>query len=333
MEVRKTKLFPFHDVFVFQRGQRLIEEDQVAGDVPYVSSTKENNGISGFVTPPDFMVRHRNNLTLANSGSVGYCFYHDYEFVASDHVTVIGIKDASIQLSKALSLYLKPVIESFRYKYNFGREISDSRLSKEYVLLPFDTSGDPDWSYMTSYIEALTRRIEWHSIPLHHADKPISLVKWQSFPMDYLFAFFKGKRLTKENLRPGQTNFIGAISANNGIREKIDEPPLYPGKCITVNYNGSVGKSFYQADPFWASDDVNVLYLKDREMNVYLALFLTTIIEQNRVHFDFGRKWNTEKMKATQLLLPTTVEGQPDWDYMEMFMRSLPLAEKIISDL
>lgn len=125
-----TKLFSFSEIFTHDRGTRLIEEDQMAGDIPYISSTKNNNGISGFIIPPDFMVRYQNKITLSNSGSVGYSFYHDQEFVASDHVTVIGIKDPTVLLTWEISLYLKPIFESMRYKYNFGREISDERIKK-----------------------------------------------------------------------------------------------------------------------------------------------------------------------------------------------------------
>ena len=80
--------------------------------------------------------------------------------------------------------------------------------------------------------------------------------------MDSVFTIKKGKRLTKADIIAGTTNFIGAISGNNGIRERISEEPLYEGNCITVNYNGSVGEAYYQETPFWTSDDVNVLFLK-----------------------------------------------------------------------
>ena len=85
--------------------------------------------------------------------------------------------------------------------------------------------------------------------------------------MDYylkdLFDFEKGKRLTKEDIIPGDVNFLGAICDNNGIREKIETDIFWEPNCITVNYNGSVGEAFYQDKPFWASDDVNVLYAKN----------------------------------------------------------------------
>ena len=94
-----TNWFDFNEVFEYSRGTRLIEEKQVPGEVAYISSTKKNNGISSYISPPDNMVIYENQMTLSNSGSVGYLFFHEYPFVASDHVTVIGLKDQTVMLN------------------------------------------------------------------------------------------------------------------------------------------------------------------------------------------------------------------------------------------
>ena len=143
------------------------------------------------------------------------------------------------------------------------------------------------------------------------------------FKMGEIFTISKGKRLTKENMIEGNLNYIGAISTNNGVREKIDAPEQYTGNCITVNYNGSVGYAFYQSQPFWASDDVNVLFLKDRELTESLALFLITVIQHNRYRFSYGRKWTLEKMEETNIALPVDEYGEPDYVYMENYIASL----------
>ena len=329
---KETKLFLFTDVFAPpQRGQRLIEADQVEGDIAYISSTKMNNGISAYINPPDFMTLHNNKLTLSNSGSVGYCFYHNYDFVASDHVTVIAIKDNCIPLSANIALYLKPIFESIRYKYNFGREISDERLSKERLLLP-SVKGRPDWEFMECYTRSINEKIQWPVLPTIYKNQ-ISLEDkdWAEIEMCKVFTFHKGKRLVKADMQPGKLPFIGAISSNNGIRQLIDEEALYDGNCITVNYNGSVGEAFYQENQFWASDDVNVLYPKPWwNLNRNIALFLITIIKENRYLYSYGRKWNTPKMKSTKIKLPIIKNTDtPDFDFMERYIQSLSYIEKI----
>lgn len=322
---KKKSWFAFDAVFEYSRGTRLIEEKQVPGEIAYISSTKMNNGISGYISPPDNMLIYENKMTLSNSGSVGYLFFHEYPFAASDHVTVIWLKDQTVILNEEIALYLKPILEAMKYKYNFGREISDSRLGKEKILLPVKDDEAPDWDYMTETIKRIRKTVKWNAIHTQNTKMALSDVLWKEFTMDSIFLIKKGKRLTKANIVEGTTNFIGAISGNNGIRERILEEPLYEGNCITVNYNGSVGEAYYQENPFWASDDVNVLFLKDHVLNKYIALFLITIIRQNKSHFDFGRKWNLAKMKKTLIKLPVDDDGDINWAYMENYIKQLPL--------
>lgn len=121
---------------------------------------------------------------------------------------------------------------------------------------------------------------------------------WVDFYLGKIFEVKKGKRLTKENMTPGDLNFLGAIQGRNGIREKINEEPLFQGNCISVNYNGcGVGEAYYQKEPFWASDDVNVLFLREHEMNETLAMFFITIIRNEKYRFSYGRKWNKNRWK------------------------------------
>ena len=56
-------LFDFKSVFNYQRGKRLVTLDQIDGDIPYISSSKANNGIDNYIDPPDFMQIHENAIT------------------------------------------------------------------------------------------------------------------------------------------------------------------------------------------------------------------------------------------------------------------------------
>ncbi|MFA6914505.1 MAG: restriction endonuclease subunit S, partial [Endomicrobiia bacterium] len=151
----------------------------------------------------------------------------------------------------------------------------------------------------------------------------LNIKKWKKFRMDELFIFKKGKRLIKEDMIEGNTNFIASISDNNGIRNKIDLTPNYENNCITVNYNGSVGEAFYQKKSFCASDDVNVLYPKSWELNRNIGLFLVTVIKFNKYRFGYGRKWTLEKMKETKIALPCNKYKNPDWTFMNNYIQSL----------
>lgn len=122
-------------------------------------------------------------------------------------------------------------------------------------------------------------------------------------------------------MKEGNINFIGASAVNNGITALIGNTAhLHPANTITVNYNGSVGEAFYQTQPFWASDDVNVLYPQFK-MTRDIALFLLPIIRKVGKRYAFENKWKLEEMENETIFLPCDLDGQPDYAYMTAFIQ------------
>jgi len=56
--------------------------------------------------------------------------------------------------------------------------------------------------------------------------------------------------------------------------------------------------------------------------NQYVAIFLCTLIRQEKYRYNYGRKWHAEKMRESVIRLPSR-NGAPDWDYMERFVKGL----------
>lgn len=143
---------------------------------------------------------------------------------------------------------------------------------------------------------------------------------WGEFPIRELFTVVKGSRLTKAERVEGAFRYIGATMFNNGITQHIgNKEHIHPGNVLTVCYNGPVGTTFYQDEPFWATDDVNVLYPKF-QMNRNRGLFIAPIIQKLGAKYAYTNKWKLEDMKASILRLPVTSEGQPYWEYIDAYM-------------
>lgn len=146
------KTFRFTEVFQeIQRGKRLTKANQTDGPKPYISSTAENNGVDGFIGNDAGVREFENVLTLANSGSVGSTFYQQFEFVASDHVTALKSENAD----KYAYLFLSTVVKRLEEKYSFNREINDTRIKREKIILPADKQGNPDFQYMSDFVKKL----------------------------------------------------------------------------------------------------------------------------------------------------------------------------------
>ena len=161
--------------------------------------------------------------------------------------------------------------------------------------------------------------------------KQIDTSKWSEFRIGDLFDVVKGTRLTKAEMKPGSIRFIGSSSMNNGLTAMISNyERIHPANTLTVCYNGSIGETFFQDKPFWASDDVNVLYPKFK-MNRYIGMFIAPIIKAVSTRYSFNDKWKQEVMIESRIKLPVDLNGVPDWDYMENYM--LMIMQKSESDI
>ena len=136
------------------RGKRLTKENQMNGIIPYVSSSAMNNGVDNYISNENKVRKFSNCLSLANSGSVGSCFYEPFEFIASDHITHLKNKDRN----KFSYLFEATLLNRLSEKYNFNREINDDRISTEVIILPKTPSGEPDYLYMENYIKEIMLR-------------------------------------------------------------------------------------------------------------------------------------------------------------------------------
>ncbi len=267
--------FKFNDVFDIFRGDRLVTLDQIDGDIAYISSSKKNNGVDNYIFPPEFMKIYQNALTLNNSGSVGYCFYHPYKFVISDHCTMVQIKDRTVKLNSYIALFLKPIIEAMKDKYSFAREINNERLGKEKILLPTKNHKNPNWDFMEDYIKSLSKKINFNKTlsdsRIIKKEFKLLFKNWKEFKIKDIFNIQKGERLTVIDRNFGDTPLLTASSVNNGISSFIDyeifkdSKKLFEKK-ITVDMFCNV---FYQEFKYFSDDNIHTLLFKNKSYEKY----------------------------------------------------------------
>lgn len=122
----------------------------------------------------------------------------------------------------------------------------------------------------------------------------------------------------------GSRPFIGASDSNNGITAFVGNTNSSLDKNVLgVNYNGSVVENFYHPYEAIFSDDVKRLHLKNHPDNKYILLFIKTSILKQKSKFEYGYKFNGERMTRQSIMLPATDNGQPDYEYMENKMKMI----------
>ena len=328
------KTFHFTEVFQeIQRGKRLTKAHQADGPKPYISSTAENNGVDAFIGNETGVRKFEDVLTLANSGSVGSTFYQQFEFVASDHVTALKSENAD----KYAYLFLSTVVKRLEEKYSFNREINDTRIKREKIILPADKQGNPDFQYMSDFVKKLEldkvqEVLEYIYIYIRMMtilEEKVCEISWKDFWIEDVCEIKSGVRLTKANQEIGLRPFVGASDSDNGVTAFVsNKNKSLDANVLGVNYNGSVVENFYHPYEAIFSDDVKRLKWKDGiHGNKYTYLFLKQMILSQKIKYAYGYKFNGERMKRQKVMLPVTETGLPDYDYMTSYMQKQELEQ------
>ena len=334
LNVEAWKPFKINEIFEVKYGINMelnactIADDDDDDAVNFVARTESNNGVSAKVKPVDGKdPQPAGIITCAGGGSVLSTFLQEEPFYSGrDLYLLIPLQP----MSKLAKLFCITVIKANKYRYSYGRQANVTLPFLE-LMLPVDSEGNPDFLYMEAYMKTLNHKPLATSNQGGCGSRTLGVEAWKEFVVGDYFEVKKGKRLTSEDQTEGNTLYIGAIDSNNGVANKIGQEPIHEGNTISLSYNGSVGEAFYQPEPFWATDDVNVLSFRPEngvQFNKYIALFVCAVLRQEKYRYSYGRKWVLENMKTTVIKLPAKGE-KPDWAFMESYMKSLPYGDRI----
>ena len=122
----------------------------IGGNIPRITCSSVNNGLDNFYI--NEFTEEGGVLTI-DSATIGHISYQESDFIATDHVEKILLKD---QLNKKINRYLGlGLIACIRNatinKFNYGYKFSQGRIKKQIILLPVNEKEDPDYEYIEQY--------------------------------------------------------------------------------------------------------------------------------------------------------------------------------------
>jgi len=154
----------------------------------------------------------------------------------------------------------------------------------------------------------------------------LNSVEWKDFDLSDLFIPKRGTRLKQEDRIKGNIPLVTAGEGNLGVKDLIsnEEQEVYE-KRITIDM---FCNSYIHIDPFCCDD--NIITLQPREdISKYTMLFLSTMIEQDKYRYQYGRQYRMKNFNKHIVKLPTTNGKNPDYDFMDNYIKSLPYSEYI----
>lgn len=333
-EYRIGDLFDIHPTKAYKlTNSSLFEEDGVN---PVVVNSSFNNGIGGYTNQP--VTEEGNIITFSDTTTAMAMFYQSKPFVGYAHVQgmyPIG-KYQKCWNEKSL-LFLLSVFRSRAINSNFDyvNKFTRDSAKEMKIKLPDDKDGNPDFSYMESYMKNLEITVSSALTDLQSAQKSaafqkINTTKWSNFHLYDIFDIDSGTKLDKAKMDTTipKVNFVGRSNFNNGITQKVNEiRGLKPYKSgyLTLALGGAyLGSCFIQEEPFYTSQNVVVLISKE-DITFEAKQFIATAIfkESQNNYRAFIKELNAHIKRDFIIKLPVTVDGIPDYDYMTEFISKI----------
>ena len=320
----KWKWFDINNLFLIEKGERLVKSERTEGETQLITASSKNNGVVDFLSKESFQENKKlfdNKITIDMFFNV---FYHNYEYFSDDNVHTLipkfDLKNSSIYF------FLLTVLRQSSYKYAYGRQLRIKRLELEKIKLPVDAEGEPDWDFMERYVKKISKKIYFDKKVKQFEPKKINTRNWKKFVIGELFKnnIKRGMRLVELDRTKGDLMYYSASSKDNGLTDTISNPLFIENDAIIYS---TFGDCFYVEGEFTASDEISIL--KHSKMNKYNGLFIATILRENKYKYDFGRKAFLNKLLKDSIKLPVDSEGEPDWDFMEDYIKSLPYSKNL----
>ena len=345
IDTKTWKEFKVGDLFNVNSSKKIyhainvtIIPTQEEGYYPYVVRQKSNNGIRGYIKEDIQTLNPANTITFAQD--TAELFWQSQPYFTGNKVKVMTVKDK--ELTESLSLFLISTLKRAFSNFSYVTSYTVDNIKSVVIQLPVQPTLDPDktyhpegyvpdWDYMEAFMEQINQQAqarlnEYKEGKLEYTTldtigyTPVDTESWAEFKVGDLFEkISRGTRLKKANRITGDKPLLTAGGYNNGVSEYIEKHDvLYAGTNLTIDM---FGNSFVHTYPFYADD--NILIFNNKKYNENHLLFIKTALTYLKTQYGFQKQYRLNSVEKTVVKLPVDTNGQPDWNYMEAFMKQI----------
>lgn len=304
-----------------------------------VTAGLSNSGILG-KSDVKAKIFPKNTITIDMFGNT---FYRNYEYKMVTHARVFSLIPKLI-ISENIGLFIS--VSMFYLIHNFGYENMClwSKIKDDKIKLPIKDENlgavleNIDFVFMENFIRELEEeRIRelaayltvsgYSSYELLPAEqkalKMFEKWEWKEYKFSDIFNKIKqGRRLKKEDQKPGNIPFVMSGVTDTGIVNYISNPVAsFPANSITIDI---FGNTFYRNFKFGAGDDTGVYWNDKHNYSKDFMLFCTCAMEKSICgKFSYGKKLRSSQSHPFMMSLISTPDGNPDYEAMETLISAV----------
>lgn len=308
---------------------------------PYICASNQNNGVNqkmSSVSGDD--VRPTPQDIISWGKQCPYFTFHEEPCVTGQGMYYIVVPK---YIPRRAIRYVITVLQSaVEGKFGYSNCFIGSSMDDLSIKLPATHDGAPDWAYMESYMANLETKVAESLTMLQAAKdaekKKVDTREWGEFRVGELFkklnlrflpnrVFDKASDISEVKSEEFNLPLVNAKHSNNGI--------MYYGRkheweyevlTIDIVADGAASTGDVYAQPQETGVLYNAYLVKPKAKCVtgLILFFLSTVIQRCvKDHFGYDNKCTWDKVKHETILLPVDKTGQPDWAYMEEYMRKV----------
>lgn len=159
----------------------------------------------------------------------------------------------------------------------------------------------------------------------------LDICNWKPFLLGSLIGeedIYKAKACAKIDLtvstekRETLIPFVSRTEDNNSVDCYVESDEIQSielGNAITVGDTTSTIS--YQPNRFATGD--HIIVIRAKWLNAYTGLFIVSLLRRERYRYSYGRAYLMDALKQTKLLLPPLSDEEPDWKWIEAYIKTL----------
>lgn len=161
LNLSNWKSFKIIDLFKVKNTHSILKSEIIedSGQIPYVTASNENNGVYTYI---DYYksFREEGNCIMIGGKTLTITYQKSDFFSNDSHNLALYLNDKIHRTEKVYLFMITALRASIGHSYSWGNSISFKSIQKDYINLPIDKTGNPNYEYMEAYMDYILGNAE-----------------------------------------------------------------------------------------------------------------------------------------------------------------------------
>ena len=325
------ELFDIHPTKAYKLTNSALMEAN--GTNPVVVNSSFNNGVGGYTNQEN--TENGGIITFSDTTSADAIFFQDTDFVGYPHVQgMYPIGEYKDKWTKYSLLFFVSVFRNraLGLNYDYVNKFTRESAKQISIKLPVDKTGNPDFSYMETYMKNLESAVSSSLTALRSAKSSeiynlANNPKWSMFTIEHIFPTIVKPQVyhTREvTQNDNGIPYVVRSKFNNGIKYFVDKPngTTNPPKVISF---GAENATFFYQEQEWISGR-DMYYIDTTKIDKHACLFITACLQPIATKYSYNFGLFPDLLKKEKIKLPVDDKGNIDYTYMSAYMKALEIS-------